>query len=198
MLALPIAADQAGPLAERYYCAVAGLNLKDQTVVGGAGKDLDRLEQAFGVDFPRKRAVRLKTEGAFHTYYMVTAAREFRADLDRTEFCVGHRPRCSVTTPVGSTTTTRRVLKPASFFSCFIRCAGWITSTPRLADGSDTVVEFGGGIGGGATPAEKRPQPGRHGQKKPNAAPKPRRRTTRRSTARRCAPLPKRWRASYF
>ena len=35
--------------------------------------------------FPRKRAIRLKTEGAFHTYYMDKAAELFRAVLDEAE-----------------------------------------------------------------------------------------------------------------
>jgi [acyl-carrier-protein] S-malonyltransferase len=53
-----------------------------QTVVGGSSDDLAALEAEVAEKFPRKRAIRLKTEGAFHTYYMEKAAELFRSVLD--------------------------------------------------------------------------------------------------------------------
>ncbi|MCK7496686.1 MAG: acyltransferase domain-containing protein [Comamonadaceae bacterium] len=82
MLAFPLHLDNVRPLAEKHYCAVAACNLPDQTVVGGRGEDLDRLTEDAHVHFPRKRPTRLKTEGAFHTFYMIAAALHFRPVLD--------------------------------------------------------------------------------------------------------------------
>ncbi len=54
-------------------------------MVGGSSADLEALEAAVAEKFPRKRAIRLKTEGAFHTYYMDKAAELFRPVLDEAE-----------------------------------------------------------------------------------------------------------------
>ena len=86
MLALGLTVEESAPVADRFYCQIASCNLPQQTVVGGTDADLDALEAALPEIYPRKRATRLKTEGAFHTYLMVTAAREFRAVLDSVEF----------------------------------------------------------------------------------------------------------------
>ena len=73
MLAFPLHLDNVRPLAEKHFCAIAACNLSDQTVVGGRGPDLDRLAEDALTHFPRKKPTRLKTEGAFHTFYMITA-----------------------------------------------------------------------------------------------------------------------------
>ena len=78
--------DTVRPIAERYHCAVAGCNLPDQTVIGGRSEDLALVEQAVWKLSPGSAPVRLKTEGAFHTYYMVKAAQHFRPVLDAAEF----------------------------------------------------------------------------------------------------------------
>ena len=88
MTAFPLDLETIRPIAERYHCAVAGCNLPDQTVIGGRGEDLASAEQEVKDSFARKRPVRLKTEGAFHTYYMVKAAQHFRAVLEAAEFGV--------------------------------------------------------------------------------------------------------------
>ena len=93
MLALGLTLDEAKPLADHFYCQTGGCNLPQQTVLGGTDKDLDALEAALPDIHPRKRATRLKTEGAFHTYLMVTAAREFRKVLDDYDF---HPANCEV------------------------------------------------------------------------------------------------------
>jgi [acyl-carrier-protein] S-malonyltransferase len=86
MTAFPLDLDTIQPIAERYHCSVAGCNLPNQTVIGGRGEDLASVEQQVQERFARKRPVRLKTEGAFHTYYMVKAAQHFRSALEAAEF----------------------------------------------------------------------------------------------------------------
>ena len=85
MAALTVDLETARPLADKHFCGIAGLNLPDQTVVGGTATDLDALAAEMAELYPKKRAVRLKTEGAFHTYYMVGAARHFREELDQVQ-----------------------------------------------------------------------------------------------------------------
>ena len=60
--------------------------MPDQTVVAGETQDLDALAAEMATLYPNKRGVRLNTEGAFHTYLMVSAAQEFRNVLEQTEF----------------------------------------------------------------------------------------------------------------
>src|SRR5210317_1918923 len=86
MSAFPLDLDTIKPIAEKHRCAVAGCNLPEQTVVGGRAEDLELVEQEVLEQFARKRPVRLKTEGAFHTYYMEKAAELFRPVLERAVF----------------------------------------------------------------------------------------------------------------
>jgi len=156
MLALGLTVDDAGPLADRFYCQVASCNLPLQTVVGGTDADLDALEAALPELFPRKRATRLKTEGAFHTYLMVTAAREFRTALDAVEF---GPPAFTV---LSNYTGEAHEESPDSirtrlFFQLF-NPVNWVGCMKTAAAASVTkYIEFGGGIGSGETPAEKKP-----------------------------------------
>ncbi|MEO1841446.1 MAG: ACP S-malonyltransferase, partial [Pseudomonadota bacterium] len=83
MEALSLGLKEAELLAEKHLCSIAACNLPDQTVVGGLSEDLDNLVDELTEQFPNKRSSRLKTEGAFHTYYMVEAARRFRLILDK-------------------------------------------------------------------------------------------------------------------
>jgi [acyl-carrier-protein] S-malonyltransferase len=156
MLALPFELATAQPLAEKYFCAVAGCNLNDQTVVGGRSADLDRLEQDIAENFPRKRAVRLKTEGAFHTYYMVTAAQHFRAVLDQAEFTMGDvKVLCNYTGDYHDSDAAS--VRTRLFFQLF-HPVMWLRNLQTvLNDGAGKIIEFGGGIGKGETPAGKRP-----------------------------------------
>ena len=64
MLALTLDVETARPLADRHYCQVASCNLPDQTVVGGRDTDLEALAADLAERMPRKRAIRLATEGA--------------------------------------------------------------------------------------------------------------------------------------
>jgi len=156
MLALPLELDQARPLADEFYCGIGGLNLPAQTVVGGASEDLDAMATAIASRFPKIRPVRLKTEGAFHTYYMVEAAKRFRPILAAAPIS---SPKVKVLSNyLGDYHEDQpESIKSRLFFQLF-HPVNWLGCLERaFADGVDTVIEFGGGIGKGESPQEKRP-----------------------------------------
>lgn len=156
MAALTVDLESAQPLSDKHFCGIAGLNLPDQTVVGGASADLDALAAEMAEVHPKKRAVRLKTEGAFHTYYMVTAARHFRQDLDQVEI---KPPRMQVLSNYsgGLHLADAETIKSRLFFQLF-HPVNWVGCLQTALDeGINLFVEFGGGIGSGEGPAEKRP-----------------------------------------
>jgi [acyl-carrier-protein] S-malonyltransferase len=156
MLALGLTIEESAPVADRFYCQIASCNLPQQTVVGGTDADLDALEAALPEIYPRKRATRLKTEGAFHTYLMVTAAREFRAVLDSVEF---GKADCQV---LSNYTGVAHEDEPDSirtrlFFQLF-NPVDWVGCMRTAAESGVTkFIEFGGGIGKGEGPEEKKP-----------------------------------------
>ena len=156
MMALTLDLETAQPLADRFYCQVGGCNLPEQTVVGGREEDLAALAECIKELYPRKRAVPLATEGAFHTYFMVKAAQLFREVLDATDF---HDPSFSV---LANYTGRMHESNPESirarlFFQLFSPVR-WVTCIgSAVAAGVDTFVEFGGGLGKVDDPAEKRP-----------------------------------------
>ncbi len=156
MLATPLDLATAAPLADKHYCGIGALNLAQQTVVGGAGEDLDALAAEIEALFPRKRSVRLKTEGAFHTYYMVEAARRFRPVLGEASL---RAPEIQVLSNYtgGYHEDNPDSIKSRLFFQLF-HPVNWVGCLETaLADTADLFIEFGGGIGGGETPADKRP-----------------------------------------
>ena len=156
MSALPVDVATAQALASKHFCAVGGINLPTQTVVAGAAADLDALETEFAELNPRKRFVRLKTEGAFHTYYMVEAARRFRAKLDATDMAEPEIKVLSNYTGAFHDSDPAKI-KAGLFFQLF-HPVNWIGCLQTaLTDGVNTFVEFGGGIGTGGTPGEMRP-----------------------------------------
>ncbi len=156
MEALMIDLESATSLAEQHYCGIAACNLPDQIVVGGRPADLDLLVASMAEQFPRKRSARLKTEGAFHTYYMVEAARRFRDVLDTADF---QTPEMSVLSNFtgGFHDSTTDSIRSRLFLQLFnpvlwhrnLMCAG--------EAGATVMVEFGGGLGKGESAAEKRP-----------------------------------------
>ena len=156
MEALPLTHEIARELAEQHYCAVAACNLPDQTVVGGKAEDLNALVKTFEEQFPGKRSSRLKTEGAFHTFYMIGAALEFRTSLQNTSL---QSPSISV---LSNTTGRFHDQNPdgirAALFSQLFNPVRWHENLVYAADqGCRAIIEFGGGIGKGETPAEKKP-----------------------------------------
>lgn len=156
MAALTVDLETARPLADKHFCGIAGLNLPDQTVVGGASADLDALAEEMAELYPKKKAVRLKTEGAFHTYYMVTAARHFREALDQVE--IGAPKLRVLSNYTGDFhQDDAETIKSRLFFQLF-HPVNWVGCLQTALDnGANLFVEFGGGIGTGEGPAEKRP-----------------------------------------
>ncbi len=156
MLALGLTLEEAGPLADRFYCQVASCNLPQQTVVGGTDADLDKLEAALPELFPRKRATRLKTEGAFHTYLMVTAAREFRAVLDSVVFGSADFAVLSNYTGLEHGADPDSI-RTRLFFQLF-NPVNWVgCMKTAAAAGVTRFIEFGGGIGSEEGPEGKKP-----------------------------------------
>jgi len=156
MLAFPLHLDNIQPLAEKHYCIVSARNLPDQTVVGGLAEDLDRLTEEAHAHFPRKRPTRLKTEGAFHTFYMITAALHFRTVLDAAEISAPTvRVLSNCTGAYHDPDPT--AIKTRLFFQLF-HPVNWIDNLEiAFHDGINTIVEFGGGLGSGPAPEDKRP-----------------------------------------
>lgn len=156
MLALTVDAVTAAEIAERFYCQVATCNLPEQTVVGGRHSDLEALAAYVGEHYPRKRAVPLATEGAFHTYFMVKAATLFREVLESTSFATASLPVLSNYTaqPHDADPAT---IRTRLFFQLF-NPVNWVGCLATAMDADiDTLVEFGGGLGKADEPAGKRP-----------------------------------------
>jgi [acyl-carrier-protein] S-malonyltransferase len=156
MMALTVDSETAKVIADQHYCQIASCNLPEQTVVGGRDEDLEALAADFTEKHPRKRAVPLATEGAFHTYFMVTAARLFRKVLDETEFAAPN-------TDVLANYTARvhdpdpEAIRTQLFFQLF-NPVDWVGCLQTAMDsGIEVFVEFGGGLGKAEVPAGKRP-----------------------------------------
>ena len=156
MLALTLDLETARPIADRFFCQVGGCNLPEQTVVGGRDDDLEALAAYVTEHYPRKRAVPLATEGAFHTYFMVKAAQLFREVLDKTDF---NEPTCQVLANYTGNVheTDAKGIRSRLFFQLFspVKWVGCLRTA--MEQGIDTFVEFGGGLGSSDDPAEKRP-----------------------------------------
>ncbi|MFC1689667.1 ACP S-malonyltransferase [Pseudomonadota bacterium] len=156
MSAFPLSVDAVRPIAERHFCAIAGCNLPEQTVIGGRSEDLEKAEQAVLEQFERARATRLKTEGAFHTYYMVEAARNYRAVLEAAEFADSETGVLSnFTGKVHDNDPT--AIRAGLFFQLFHPVLWHANMQAAFEQGMDLVFEFGGGIGPADEPAGKRP-----------------------------------------
>ena len=154
MVATTLDLPTATALADKYFCGIGAHNMADQVVIAGESADLDKL--CAELEAAKKRAVRLNTEGAFHTYLMVAAAQQFRQVLDATEFA-------SVATHVVSNYTGKlhtsepEAIRSRLFFQLF-NPVQWVHCMNTAIDaGIDTVIEFGGGIGKGEGPEGKRP-----------------------------------------
>ncbi|MGI9319287.1 MAG: ACP S-malonyltransferase [bacterium] len=156
MEALMIDLKSAASLAEQHYCGVAACNLPDQNVVGGRPEDLDSLVKAMTEQFPRKRSARLKTEGAFHTYYMVEAARRFRQILEQAEF---KTPVFKVLSNFTGAVHDEDVdsIRSRLFLQLFNPVL-WHKNLLTAGEiGAHVMIEFGGGLGKGDTAGDKRP-----------------------------------------
>jgi [acyl-carrier-protein] S-malonyltransferase len=156
MSAIPLNIDTVRPIAESYHCAIAGCNLPEQTVIGGRAEDLELAEQAVLEQFERKRPVRLKTEGAFHTYYMVEAAQHYRSVLKSAEFGSSEVKVMSNFTGAYHSPDPESI-RARLFFQLFHPVMWYSNLQTAFADGIDLAIEFGGGIGFGTEPEGKRP-----------------------------------------
>lgn len=156
MLATTLDVDNARQLADKHYCGIAGCNLPDQTVIAGERADLDRLSADLAETHKGKRAIELKTEGAFHTFLMVGAAQEFRPILEGTEF--GSLDFNVLSNYTGELhVIDAGAIRSRLFFQLFNPVL-WVDCMRRATTaGIDTIIEFGGGIGKGEGPGDKRP-----------------------------------------
>lgn len=156
MTAFPMDIETIRPIAERHHCAIAGCNLPQQTVIGGRAEDLELVEQEVLEQFSRKRPVRLKTEGAFHTYYMVKAAQEYRSVLKAATFDQSEVQVLSNFTG-GYHRADPDDIRARLFFQLFHPVLWHANLQTAFADGINMIFEFGGGIGTATEPGEKRP-----------------------------------------
>ena len=156
MSAFPMDIESIRPIAERHHCAIAGCNLPQQTVIGGRPEDLGLVEQEVLEQFARKRPVRLKTEGAFHTYYMVKAAQEYRSVLETAAFEPSEVKVLSNFSG-GYHHPDSDDIRARLFFQLFHPVLWHANLQSAFADGINMVIEFGGGIGTASEPEEKRP-----------------------------------------
>ena len=156
MTAFPLDIDTIRPIAERFHCAIAGCNLPQQTVIGGRGEDLELVEREVQEQFARKRPVRLKTEGAFHTYYMVKAAQQYRSVLETAEF---NLPEVQVLSNFtgGFHHPDPADIRARLFFQLFHPVLWFLNLQTAFNDDIDLIIEFGGGIGPATEPEGKRP-----------------------------------------
>lgn len=157
MLATTLDVESAWALADKHYCGVGGCNLPDQTVIAGEESDIAALVEDLKVSHPGKRAIPLATEGAFHTHLMVAAAMRFRDVLETVEF---KRPgECAVLSNYtgGLHELQSEAIRSRLFFQLF-NPVRWVTCMrTAFSQGIDTIIEFGGGIGKGDNPEDKRP-----------------------------------------
>jgi [acyl-carrier-protein] S-malonyltransferase len=156
MTAFPLNVESIRPIAERHFCAIAGCNLPEQTVIGGRSEDLEKVEQAVQEQFERARATRLKTEGAFHTYYMVKAAQNYRLVLESADFGESETGVLSnFTGEIHDPDPTS--IRAGLFFQLFHPVLWHANMQTAFDQGINLVFEFGGGIGPAQEPGGKRP-----------------------------------------
>jgi [acyl-carrier-protein] S-malonyltransferase len=155
MTAFMMTLDDIRPLAEQFHCAVSACNQPMQTVIGGSSKDLADLEAKVAEEFPRKKAIRLKTEGAFHTYYMDKAADLFQAALAEAEM---RSPEIRVLSNYTGGFHDEEVdgIKQRLYLQLKHPVMWMDNLDTAFGEGIDRIYEFGGGIGPGG-PDEKRP-----------------------------------------
>jgi [acyl-carrier-protein] S-malonyltransferase len=156
MEALPVPRETAEALASKHYCGVAACNLPEQTVVGGLPEDLARLVDDLKELDPKKNSTRLKTEGAFHTYFMVDAAKRFRLVLEAAEVRV---PTIKVLSNFAGTfhEPDPHSIRARLFLQLFHPVLWYDNLVEATRLGVNTIIEFGGGIGKGTHPNEKKP-----------------------------------------
>ncbi len=156
MLALSLTEDDLLPFIDASNCEIAAFNLPEQTVVGGWPEELDQLAAAIETGIPGKGGIRLKTEGAFHTSHMRPAAEKFRPILEETDIDTPEIRVASNTT--GSFHSSEIESIRENLYYQLFKPVRWRDNLAAIAEeGVNRIIEFGGGLGKGASPAEKRP-----------------------------------------
>jgi [acyl-carrier-protein] S-malonyltransferase len=155
MTAFMMPVEEIEPLAEKFNCAISACNQPMQTVVGGGSADLKVLESKVADAFPRKKAIRLKTEGAFHTFYMNKAADLFKEALAAAEM---RAPEIRVLSNYtgGFHDADVESIKERLYLQLKHPVMWDANLTTAFAERVQKVYEFGGGIGPGEA-TEKRP-----------------------------------------
>jgi [acyl-carrier-protein] S-malonyltransferase len=155
MTAFMMPVEEIEPLAEKFNCAISACNQPMQTVVGGGSADLKVLESKVADAFPRKKAIRLKTEGAFHTFYMNKAADLFKEALAAAEM---QAPEIRVLSNYtgGFHDADVESIKERLYLQLKHPVMWDANLTTAFAERVQKVYEFGGGIGPGEA-TEKRP-----------------------------------------
>ena len=156
MEALSVPRETAETLALKHYCGVAACNLPEQTVVGGLPDDLVRLVDNLKELDPKKNSTRLKTEGAFHTYFMVEAAKRFRPSLEAAAVQV---PSIQVLSNFAGTfhEPEPHSIRAKLFLQLFHPVLWYENLEQAARFGINNIIEFGGGIGKGNHPNDKKP-----------------------------------------
>ena len=156
MLAVSLTEDQIIPFLDSSNCEIAAFNLPEQTVVGGWPRDLDQLAAVIDAKFPGKGGIRLKTEGAFHTSHMYPAAQNFRPTLDEVDMSSPGLLVASNTT--GQFHEANVEIIRDNLYNQLFKPVRWRDNLETIANsGVDRIIEFGGGLGKGTSPADKRP-----------------------------------------
>lgn len=157
MLATTLDYAAAKILADKFFCGIGGCNLPEQTVIAGNDADLALLTKALKDTYPRKRAIPLKTEGAFHTYLMVEAAKRFREVLEDVSFKPLELDVLSNYTGEAHKSDVNAI-QSRLFFQLFSPVQWMACMDEAISLGIDAIVEFGGGLGKeGVPPEERRP-----------------------------------------
>ncbi len=155
MIAFPMDLETMRSFVSSHYCGIGGCNLPHQTVVGGTEEDLQAVAD-YATEHFSKKGTFLNTEGAFHTYLMTKAAEEFRPHLEATPMVT---PKVKVVSNFSGNyhADDPARIKALLFFQLF-NPVKWIWGMQRvLKDDVQTIIEFGGGIGTGEAPEDKRP-----------------------------------------
>ena len=156
MLALSLTEDDLKPFIETSNCEIAALNLPEQTVVGGWPDELDQLTANIDEKFPGKGGVRLKTEGAFHTSHMYPAAQMFRPFLEATHMRAPKLQVASNTTGAFHSAEIDSIRE--NLYLQLFNPVRWSDNLKAISNaGVERIIEFGGGLGKGDTPSDKRP-----------------------------------------
>ena len=166
MVATNLSIDQAKHFAASMFLSIAAHNAENQTVLAGDDKYVDQFISSFSSN-KRVRAVKLNTEGAFHSYIMASAAEEFRKQLKNTNFSIRQLNNSSLPSIIANHTADLHPylesydeaidsIRSTLYFQLFNPVL-WYDSMKKAVDQEPIVfIEFGGGIGKESGPENKR------------------------------------------